>query len=86
MEETTLLATIKRGEDAEDRVELATYKGHKFVNIRGYKFWGGQWHPDARRGITVRLRDLRALISALADAERASADLSGEKPERGWAG
>lgn len=86
MEEPITLAIIERGPDFQDRVELATYKGHKFVNLRGYKRWGGEWHPDARRGITVRLRDIRTLVSALVDAERASADLSGDKPERGWAG
>jgi hypothetical protein len=47
------------------RIELSTYRGHSFVNLRSW-FRGndGEWHAT-KRGVTVRLRELPELIAAL---------------------
>ena len=58
-------ATFARSDTEELRVELASYEGHPFVNLRIW-FTGtdGQWHPT-KKGCTVRLREVPELVAAL---------------------
>ena len=73
-EEDVLLTTIARGANAEMRVALSSYKGHRFIGLRQWNRDGdGSWRPDPRRGCTIKLRELDEMRAALARA----ADLLG---------
>ena len=66
---STALASIPRGTDAQFRVELAIYKGKRYVSFRQWnKTAGGEWLPDRLRGCSVRVRELDEVIAALSRA------------------
>ena len=74
------LATMQRGPDEEIRVTWRTYEGRPYVAIR---FWtrkfDGQWWPDKGRGISIRIRELPELATAVS----AAIDLA-EANQREW--
>jgi Transcriptional Coactivator p15 (PC4) len=64
------LATLARGRDEELRVNFSTYEGSPYLSLR---MWTrdrrtGHWWPDSKRGCSVRIRELRMLAKAVAEA------------------
>lgn len=65
------LATFPRGKEGREglRVTWDEYEGHPYLSLR---IWtrddSGGWWPDKHRGVTVRLRELPDLATAIADA------------------
>jgi hypothetical protein len=74
--EPVRLATLPRGTDGQHelRVEWAMYKGHHFVGIRQWFLSEGKWLPDGKRGISIKVRELGAVVEAL----QAALELAGE--------
>jgi hypothetical protein len=63
------LCTFARSDTEELRVELSSYEGHPFVNVRlWFKGKAGSWLPT-RKGCTLRLRELPELPRALGAAD-----------------
>jgi hypothetical protein len=62
------VATIERTMDEQMRVNWSECEGHSFVQIR---IWNrdrsGQWWPDVKRGLSVRIRELPSFAAAIAD-------------------
>ena len=60
------LATIPRGESDELRVAWASYEGRPYLSLR---LWvrnaRGEWWPDPKRGISVRVRELADFATAV---------------------
>lgn len=68
-DEGTRLATIHRSADAELRVSWRTYENHPFVSLRIWTRGGsGGWWPDAKRGLSIRIRELPDIAAAIASA------------------
>ena len=65
------LATIARGKDEELRLSLAEFEGKPFISVR---VWAqnrdGAFWPVAKKGCSIRIRELDAVIEALSDARR----------------
>ena len=60
------IATLPRGDGVELRIELAEYKGHRYVGLRQWnKSVDGEWRPDGKRGLSIKLRELGDVIRAL---------------------
>jgi hypothetical protein len=63
------LATCQRGPDEELRVNWADYEGRPYLSLR---LWTrddhGQWWPDGKRGMAVRIRELPDVATAIAEA------------------
>jgi hypothetical protein len=63
------LAVIARSETEEIRVNWSTYQDWPFLSIR---FWKrddqGQWWPDSKRGVAIRMRELPDIAGAIAEA------------------
>lgn len=72
--------SASRGEHDELRVQLREYKGAPFVDLRVWSQGSdGAWHPT-RRDVTVRLRELGAVIrtlDAIAHASGSDSESSG---------
>lgn len=64
------LATLGRGVDQELRVNLCEYQGKPFVGLRVWNLVKGAWLPDARRGVTIRVRELHDVADALRQAAK----------------
>jgi hypothetical protein len=63
------LCTFVRSETEELRVELSTFEGHPFVNVRlWFKTKDEKWLPT-KKGCSLRLRELPELCRALGDAD-----------------
>jgi hypothetical protein len=63
------LGTIKRSADEQIRVNWSEYEGRPFVSFRMWKRSDdGQWWPDGKRGMSVRIRELPDLAAAIAEA------------------
>jgi hypothetical protein len=60
-----LLASFRRSESEELRVELMTFKGSPFVSVRMYRTgWGGKWWPTTK-GTSIRIKEIKETVSAL---------------------
>lgn len=63
------LATIARSNDEELRVNWCEYEGKPYLSLH---LWNrdrdGQWWPDGKRGMSVRIRELPDLAEAIAEA------------------
>ena len=59
------VATIARSADEEMRVNWSEFEGHSFVQIRIWKHRSGQWWPDVKRGLSVRIRELPEFAEAV---------------------
>jgi hypothetical protein len=63
------IATLKRSDNEEVRVNWSEFEGKPFLSLR---FWkrgdDGQWWPDGKRGISIRIRELPDLAAAIAEA------------------
>jgi hypothetical protein len=71
------LATIERGPDEQIRVCWCTYENKPYVSLRLWKrSHDGSWWPDAKRGMSIRIRELGALGEALAAAMDRAAEVS----------
>ena len=66
-----LITTIPKNASEHVRVEISEFNGFDLLAIRVYADNGDSWVPT-RKGITVRVDVLPALITALAEAERAA--------------
>jgi hypothetical protein len=64
------LATLARGPGRELRIRLREYKGHRYLDIREWALnsHNAQWWPERGKGVTIKLRELEAVIAALTDA------------------
>lgn len=63
------LATIHRSPTEELRISWSCFEGHQFLNLR---VWvaddhGGLW-PDAKKGLSIKLRELADVADAIASA------------------
>src|SRR5262249_32905868 len=80
------IAVIHRSATEEIRINWCEYEGRPYVSIR---YWdrdkGGRWWPDARRGGSIRLRELAAVRAALERAdEYRRAQARARLPWGGW--
>jgi hypothetical protein len=66
------LCTLARGPEKEFRAELSSWKGTRFVGLRQWNkaLDGKSWHPDPKRGCSIRLSELDEMIEALAKARQ----------------
>jgi Transcriptional Coactivator p15 (PC4) len=63
------IGTIERSADEEIRVNWSEFEGKPFVSLRLWKRGDdGQWWPDGKRGMSVRIRELPDLAAAIAEA------------------
>jgi len=63
------IGTIERSTDEQIRVNWSEYEGKRFLSIRMWKRGDdGQWWPDGKRGMSVRIRELPDLAAAIAEA------------------
>ena len=81
---TTEIATIEKNRSEELRIALKDYEGHDYVDIRTYiepYSDHGQGRVPTKKGITLAVRKLPALIDAIREAEeraRSAGLLKGE--------
>lgn len=69
------LATFRRSETTELRVNLTEYQGRPFISLRVWEHSNGQWLPCKGKGCSVRLSEIDGLVEALERAgERSSID------------
>lgn len=63
----TLPRSSREGPETELRVSLAEYEGHRFLSLRVWvhNAQTGVWFPDAKRGISVRLKEAATVADAL---------------------
>ena len=62
------IGTIERSADEQIRVNWSECEGHFYVNVRIWKCdRSGQWWPDGKRGLSVRIRELPSFAAAIAD-------------------
>ena len=61
------VATIARSADEEMRVNWSEFEGRSFVQIGIWKHRSGQWWPDVKRRLSVRIRELPSFAAAIAD-------------------
>lgn len=63
------LACVGRGPDEELRIHWSTYQDRPFLSLR---LWvrndQGQWWPDPKRGMAIRVKELPDVAEALAEA------------------
>lgn len=52
------LATMKRGDDEELRVNWSEYNGKNFLSVRVWTRSGEAWFPVKDKGVTIRLHEL----------------------------
>lgn len=75
------LAALRRGESEELRISWDEYQGNPYVSLR---VWArdrlGRWWPDARRGCSIRVRELQQVARAIEVAR----DLADAHREGGW--
>jgi len=71
------LATISRGGDREVRIRWREFKGHRFVDVREWAASAhtGGWWPVKGRGLSIKPRELEAVLGALRQASELAADL-----------
>lgn len=63
------LATIPRGPGEELRLSLDTFEGRPYVNVRVWAIGSdGAYWPVRGKGVSVRIREIRAVAEALARA------------------
>ncbi len=63
------IGMIQRSADEEVRVNWSEYEGRPYVSLRLWKRDDqGQWWPDAKRGMSIRIRELPDLAAAIAEA------------------
>ncbi len=63
------LATVPRGEGVELRVAWCLYEGKPYVSVRQWERSGdGSYWPTKGKGITVKVRELGAVVEALVTA------------------
>jgi hypothetical protein len=60
------ISTIPRGDNEELRISWDEFNSHPYLSLR---LWTrdrqGRWWPDARRGLSIRLRELEDVRTAL---------------------
>jgi hypothetical protein len=61
------LATLDRGPGKQLRLRWKEFKGHHFLDVREWSRseQGGDWWPVKGKGITIKHRELDAVIAAL---------------------
>jgi len=60
------IGTIERSADEEIRVNWCEYEGHPYISIRLWnRVRSGQWWPDGKRGISVRIREMVGFAAAI---------------------
>jgi hypothetical protein len=63
------IGTITREEDTDSKVNWFEYEGKHYLNLRLRKRGDdGQWSPDPKTGISIRIRELPDLAAAIAQA------------------
>lgn len=64
------LATLSRGPGLELRIRAKAFKGHRYIDVREWsqKAPDQDWWPVKGRGVTIKRRELEAVIAALAAA------------------
>ena len=70
---TTEIATIEKNRSEELRIALKEYEGHDYVDIRTYvepDADHGQGRVPTKKGITLAVAKLPALIDAIREAEK----------------
>jgi hypothetical protein len=70
---TTDIATIEKNRSEELRIALKEYEGHDYVDIRTYVepyADHGQGRVPTKKGVTLGVAKLPALIEVLREAER----------------
>ncbi len=63
------IGTIERSADEQIRVDWCEYEGHPYIDIRLWKCdRSGQWWPDGKRGMSVRIREMVGFAAAIVKA------------------
>jgi Transcriptional Coactivator p15 (PC4) len=79
------VATIRRSELEEIRLNLSEYEGKPYVSIR---MWSknaetGQWWPVKEKGLSIRIRELEAFAEGIARMTELVADQFLSQPRQG---
>lgn len=74
-----LIATVSRGDATELRITRDEYNGYPFASLRIWNKIADAWFPDAKRGVSVRPRELTAVIEALQNAAAQLGDADGAR-------
>jgi len=63
------IGTIERSADEQIRVNWCECEGRPYISIRLWKCdQSGQWRPDGKRGMSVRIREMVGFAAAIAKA------------------
>jgi hypothetical protein len=63
------IGTLKRSADEEVRINWSEFEGKPYVSLRLWKRGDdANWWPDGKRGISIRIRELPDLATAIAQA------------------
>ena len=63
------IGTIERSADEQIRVDWCECEGHPYISIRLWKCnQSGQWRPDGKRGLSMRIREMVSFAAAIAKA------------------
>lgn len=63
------IATLDRGPDEQVRINWSEYESHAYISLRMWtRDRRGQWWPDSRRGLSIRIRELGQVAEAIAVA------------------
>jgi hypothetical protein len=66
----SLVEVIERNDREQLRISACTYKGHPYINIRVWAVCGdGVLRPVGRKGVTVRVGEVRRVVEAVVAAE-----------------
>jgi hypothetical protein len=81
------IGTVPRSVDEEIRVNWCEYAGRPYLSLRLWtRDQQGQWWPDAKRGMSVRLRELADMADAIAAAMELAEDHQRQRPAEGGPG
>jgi hypothetical protein len=77
VDEGVKLATLARGADVELRIRAKAFKGHHFIDVREWSRRSAEqdWWPVKGRGVTIKLRELAEVITALETARTPTRDV-----------
>jgi hypothetical protein len=78
------IGTVERSADEQIRVTWCEYQGKPYVNLRLWRrdSTNDTWWPDAKRGISIRIRELPDMCDALAAAVDLAAEQLRPSPDR----
>ena len=59
------IVVVPRGNASQLRISFDEYKNRKYLSLRVWNKLETGWYPDGRKGVTVRLGEIKDVIGAL---------------------